>query len=218
MMWLFEQSLLLVVLGTIAVVVLGFTWLQTGRRPLLYAALACVVLTVCGVLIGRWVVTDREAIDAVLRQMAREVERNDLDAVLQHVHSQSPQIRARASAEFPQYQFESVSIKSNLQITVDQAKNPPEAVAKFNVLVVGSLRDQSIQHSRALRYVVVSHVSKGRWPLAGIFLRTLRSQPKYAQLVSGQWSVVALGALVPTVTYWVLSTYRVQVTRKLAPP
>lgn len=161
---LFEDSLLYVVLGTITAVVLGFAWLQTGRKQLAYALAIIVFLTLAVVIVERVVVTDREAVSAVLRAAARDIERNDLRGLLQHLHSQAPQIRAQAEAEFPKYRFESVSIKPNLEITFDGPKDPNEAVAKFNVMVIGSHRDDTIEHWRAPRYVIVTfRKERGEW-------------------------------------------------------
>lgn len=159
--WFLEQPLFMVALGTISVVVLGFLWLQTQRTSLIYAVVAVIVLTVLGVVIARRVVTDREAVDQVLRQAARAVARNDLPGLLRHIHSQATRIRAQAEAEFPQYEFESVSIKSNLEITFDQPRDPTEATAKFNVMVIGSHRDRTVEHWRVPRYVTVTFRKEG---------------------------------------------------------
>ena len=153
---LFEEPVLPVVLGIITAVILGFAWLQTGKRPFIYGLVIAILLTILVVVVERVVVTDREAVDSVLRQAAREVERNDLAGVLRFVHAQAPEIRAQAEAEFPKYRFESVSIKNNLKITLNQPKNPTEAEATFNVMVIGSNREGTIEHRRVARYVIVT--------------------------------------------------------------
>jgi hypothetical protein len=164
MNWLFEESLLVVVLGVAAAVILALAWLHTGYRPLLYTAAVCLLGTVLGVMLERRVVTDREAVEATLREAARDVERNDLESLLARVHSESPQIRAQAAAEFPKYVFQSVSIKSNLQITFDQPSDPSEATATFNVLVIGRLREQSLESWRVPRFVIVTFRKQdGQW-------------------------------------------------------
>lgn len=153
---LFEQPILPVVLGIITAVILGFAWLQTGRKPFIYGMVIALVLTVLVIVIERTVVTDREAIDAVLRQAAHAVERNDLPGLLRLVHSQAPNIRAQAEAEFPKYRFQSVSIKNNLKITLNQPQDATDAEATFNVVVVGSNREGTIEQMRVARYVIVT--------------------------------------------------------------
>jgi hypothetical protein len=160
---LFEEPLLVVVLGLILAAILSFAWLHTGRRPLLYAAFASLLGIVLGVMLERWVITDREAVTAELYAAARDVQRNDLESLLNRVHSESPEIASRAREEFPRYEFESVSIKSNLRITFDQPSQPTEATAAFNVVVVGRYRDESMQW-RVPRYVEVTFRKEhGQW-------------------------------------------------------
>ena len=158
---LFEESLLFVVLGIITSVILGFAWLQTGRRQFAVALAVVIVLTVLVVVIERNVVTDREEVDAVLRQAAREVQQNDLRGLLPLIHAQAPEIRAQAEAEFPKYAFKSVDINRNLKITVNPSAQPGEAIAKFNVVVIGSHRDGSVEQWKAPRYVTVTFRKQG---------------------------------------------------------
>ena len=64
--------------------------MQTGYRWLLHATLGVAALTVGLLLLERWVETEPEQIEATLRRIARDVERNDLDAILSHVYSGAP--------------------------------------------------------------------------------------------------------------------------------
>jgi hypothetical protein len=153
---IFEEPVLPVVLGIITAIILGFAWLQTGRKQFIYGLVAVIAMIIALVVVERMVVTDREAIDSLLRQGAKAVERNDLPGVLRLVHSQAPDIRAQAEAEFPKYRFERVSIKNNLKITIDQSKTPTEAEATFNVVVVGSDREGTIEHQQVPRYVIIN--------------------------------------------------------------
>ncbi len=158
---LFEKPLLIGVLGAISAVVLGFIWLQSARRQVLYALITVLILTLLGILMARFVVTDREAVDALLHEAARAVERNDLAGLLKLIHPQAQTIRDRAQAEFPNYEFHEVKIKSNLEITFDKPDHPTEAVAKFNVVVVGSQRQGLIQNRRVPRYCSVTFRKDG---------------------------------------------------------
>jgi hypothetical protein len=158
---LFEDPTLPVVLGIITAVILGFVWLQTGRRPFIYGLSAVIVLTILVIVIERVVVTDREEVDSVLRQAARAVEKNELAGVLRLIHPESPGMRAQAEAEFPKYKFESVSIKQNLKITLDQPGDANEAEATFNVMVIGSDRAGTMEHVRVPRYVIVKFRKDG---------------------------------------------------------
>jgi flagellar motor component MotA len=158
---LFEKPFLIGVLGAISAVVLGFLWLQTQRRLALYGLFAVLVLTVIGIVLASSIVTDREAVEAVLYQAAQAVEDNDLTAVLALIHSQSTSIRDQATAEFPQHEFHQLSIKPNLEITFDRPEQPTEATAKFNVVVSGSERNGLVKNWRVPRFCIVTFRKDG---------------------------------------------------------
>jgi hypothetical protein len=157
--WLFEKPLFLVIMGVLTAVILGGIWLQTGRKQAMIGLIVTLALTGLLVLIERAVETDREQIDALLHRVAELVERNQIDAALEYAHSDAKEIRERAQTELRRWEFHSISIKRNLEITVDSDASPPRAVAEFNVLVVLSDGSGTLQHSRVLRFVVV-HLEK----------------------------------------------------------
>jgi hypothetical protein len=156
MTWLLEEPLPTIIAGVLAVAILGGLWIRTGRKGLVYALIAVVVAAVGLVLAEKWVVTYREQVDATLRQCAADVESNDLQAVLRHVHPQAEQIRLRVNSEFPKYHFREVRIARNLEITVNDQHDPPQALTRFNVAAVGSERGGLIANQRVLRYVEVT--------------------------------------------------------------
>jgi hypothetical protein len=158
---LFEKPVLTGLLGAISAVVLGFLWLQTARRQVLYALIGVLVLTAAGILAAWLVVTEREAVDGVLHEAAAAVEQNDVSALLNLIHSQAPGVRNQAQAEMPRYEFDAVSIKSNLQITLDNPKQPTQATARFNVLVDVSERNGLIKDRRVPRYCIVEFRKDG---------------------------------------------------------
>jgi hypothetical protein len=161
MEWLFEKPLFIVVIGVSTAVVLGGIWLQTGRRPALYALLLTLGLTGAALLVERMVETDRETIRAMLFRIASHVERNDLESALQYAHSEAGWIRSQAEAELRPYEFHDVNIKANLEIQVELQREPAEASAEFNVVVVLSDRSGIIQHRRIPRFVSVQLRKEG---------------------------------------------------------
>ena len=137
-MTVFESPILMIVIGLTTAALLGGLWLQTGKRILLVLLVAILALTAAGVILERSVETDREQIERTLHRIARDIERNDRPAVLNHIHSKAAHIREAAATETATYEFEQVKIKSNLEIEVDASAEPKTGIAKFNVVVVGS--------------------------------------------------------------------------------
>ena len=135
MTWVVEEPLYIVILGVVTLAFLGFAWMQTGYRSLLHAALGAAALTAGLLLLEYMVDTESERIEATLQRIARDVERNDLEAILAHVYSGAPDTLALAQQEFPRYSFERVNIKHNVEIVLDETANPPAANVTFNVVV-----------------------------------------------------------------------------------
>jgi uncharacterized membrane protein YhiD involved in acid resistance len=164
MAWLLEKPLFIVVMGLLTAAVLGGLWMQTGRRSVFYALAAALVLTGLLLALERAVETDREQIESTLYHIARDVERNDLEAVLRHAHSEAKWIRRQASDELPRYDFQDVNIKSNLTIRLESDEDPRQAVAEFNVVVVLSDRLGFLKDRRIPRFVIVTFLREnGDW-------------------------------------------------------
>ena len=167
MIWLLENPVTVLVLGGITALVFGAIWLQTGRKIELYIMLA-IMTGVVGVLVaGKLWNSERRNVKTTLFQIARDVERNDVDAVLAHLHSGMSALRQRAANEMPMYKFEEVKIKQNLEIEVFADESPPRAVASFNVVVVVSDRSGFINGRRVPRFVQVTFVKQGnKWRIS----------------------------------------------------
>lgn len=167
MSWLFEQPMTIAVLAVIVVTLLGFVWVQTGRREAL-AAVAVALLIFLGLLVAeRVVVTDREALDGTVRQLGRDVAKNDRTLLYPYIASSAPQLKQKADTELPSYEFSECVITKVDAIEIDAAKNPPEAKVKFIVRVAGTFRYQgdSVSGGPFLRYVTLHFVKEpdGRW-------------------------------------------------------
>ena len=135
MTWIVEEPLYIAILGVVTLAFLGIAWIQTGYRSLLHAAIGTTALTVGLLLLEYMVDTEPERIEATLRHIARDVERNDHEAIYAHVYSGAPELLAEAKDQFPRYNFERATIKRNLEIVLDMNANPPAAHASFNVRV-----------------------------------------------------------------------------------
>ena len=168
MTWLLQErvgSLPVIVIGIIAVVILGVAWAKTGRMAALYGLGAVVIL--CGLILAlqRFVKTEAEQVEATLAAIARDVERNDVNAIVAHVHSRAAQIRAQVENEFPNYKFKEVKITRIREIKVEPDRTPPRAIAQFSVVVTGTDAAGFLDGQTSVpRYVVVTfHKENGQW-------------------------------------------------------
>lgn len=158
---LLERPFLVGLLGCITIVVLGYSWLQSGRRPLAWAAVAVLLLTILAVTLGLVVETDYESVERTLHAAALAVQQDDLAAVQSFVHPQAAEIRARVAAEFPRYEFDDVSVKSNLKVRFNTPQRPTEATATFNVVVVASEREGLLKNVHAPRFCTLKFRKDG---------------------------------------------------------
>lgn len=161
MSWLLENLTTVSVLGGITALVFGAIWLQTGRKVELYIMLAIMTGLVGVFAAASFWKSERQQVKSTLFQIARDVEQNDLDAVLAHLHPSMSVLRQRAASEMPMYKFEEVKIKQNLKIEVFSDESPHRAVASFNVVVVASDRSGMINGRRVPRFVHVTFLRQG---------------------------------------------------------
>ena len=168
MTWLFETPSYILSLGGLTIACLLGGWLQLRQRWLAILTGASIAITASLLALEQYVITPVEEVELTLRQIARDLETNELPKLLEHIHSKAPDIRRLAETEFRNYFFESVSIKSNLEIEVDTSPEPFKAEAKFNVVARGRLSQGSSETLRVPRLVNVTFLKEGdRWKAVG---------------------------------------------------
>jgi hypothetical protein len=161
-MWLFDHPLSIILIGVVLGVFVGGTWTATGRKELLYALGAVVALTVAWLLVERFVVTDREAVHATLREIARDVQTNNVQKVLGHIAKGNPSLVARAQAEMPNYKFSECRVTKIHKTDIDAASEPRSAMVEFNVVVTGTFSQGGFEASgRYPRWVQLQLVREG---------------------------------------------------------
>jgi hypothetical protein len=129
--------LLLIFLGVVAAL-LSAMWATSGRREPLWGAVAAVGLLPVLWIVERLVVTDREAVEATLHEIAADVKSNNRAAVLAHIHSAVPSLRQQAEQEIPNYTFTECKVNKIHRIDITGGGNAPSAEAEFNVFVSGT--------------------------------------------------------------------------------
>jgi hypothetical protein len=167
MNWLFEQPVAVVIVGVVVGLIVGVAWTSTGRKELLFALGAVLLLTIAGLIVEQVVVTDREAIEATLVEISRDVESNDLRAVVRHVYSGAPELQQKAEAELPNYRFEECRVTKIHTVDIDASMEPRSAIVEFNVIASGSFKQDGMEVSDAKvpRWIRLHMVREkdGRW-------------------------------------------------------
>lgn len=146
-----------------------YAWFQNGRRELLLAVAGIVAVTVALLALERWWVTEDEAIENTIRQIARDVESNDFNRMVVHFHPIASDIRELARAEVNRYDFESITVKNNFEIQLDMRHQPPKAIVGFNAVAVLSEPSLGVHHQqipRFIEFLMYKDSLDGKWKIA----------------------------------------------------
>ncbi len=125
-----------ILFGIIGEAILAVILLRTGRGVLLWAMAGVLGLSLIGVAVERFVVTDTKLVKAVIYDTRTALEANDLGRVLAHVAPEDANTRQRAAQVLDMAEIKELKI-SYLEVTINRLTSPPTATAKFNVLVTG---------------------------------------------------------------------------------
>lgn len=148
----------------VAAVGLTLAWFKSGRKALLLGAGAALAVGAVVLVVEAIVVTDEERVEAEVLDVARAVERNDLDAVLDHVHPDAQDLQDDAKLRLQQFEFSSVLVKLQ-RIEIDQRQMPRTASAHFIVTPSGTHKSSQQPIPRSVKpYLQVEFVEQGdRW-------------------------------------------------------
>src|SRR4051812_25494966 len=117
MNWLLDSPLT-ILLGSLAVgFLLGLAWVQTGKNAFLFGIGGVVLVAIALLVLERSIETDTEKVTKLLYQIAREIESNDADRVVEHIVSSRPELAARGKDQMKQHKFTNVTITKIHSVT-----------------------------------------------------------------------------------------------------
>jgi hypothetical protein len=166
---LLESPLPVIVMGIVVEAILGVVYVNNRRRGLIVAMAGVLLVVAAGVVVERWVMTDREKVAATLDGAAAALESNDLDRVLQFIDPEAEKTIGIARANMLLVTIHAAKV-NNLQIEINRFTSPPIAETKFVGVVdcEGSPGvNQFINRERYfLRFQVELVFKEGRWLIA----------------------------------------------------
>ena len=140
--------LLSLMLGVLAGALI-YGWLQTGKKPVAIAGLVALVFIPLVWWISDSIVTDREAIIALIHETADAVEANDHERALKIIGD--PTARQQAGMELPRYEFMQADVGSIREIVILDERSPPQAEVDMTVKVHVSEKRGAIKNVRVPR-------------------------------------------------------------------
>lgn len=166
-MALMEQPLTIVFGGLLLAAMLIGGLIQTGKKWLLYAVVGVLVLTAGLLMLERSTITPREAVKATLHVIARDLERNDVEAIVQHISAGKTELRDEARRRLGSIEIVEVKIKRNLKVDVTSARGMDVAETSFNAVI--RLKDSRYadflneDRPNAMFFRVWFKLEDGRW-------------------------------------------------------
>jgi hypothetical protein len=128
-------------------------------------AVAVVVLAI--MLLDFLIVTDEELVAATMHQLAADLQRDDVHAVVAHISVNSPKLRDEARKQMARVEIDKATVKRNLRILVSKGPRGLVATAKFNGVLVLSDKLGMIEHQTVARFFVVYlRKEDGQWRIS----------------------------------------------------
>lgn len=157
-----ESSLTLVAACLLGAVVVFFIWTRVQARWLLAGAAALVIAGIAAFVADSLVVTDREYLLILFPRLARAAEKQDVATIMAALDPDLRPLRDEAERVLKQVRPTEVLITS-IDVAVDPAKKPPEAVAKLIVRVTGNVIDKTMPGTVLAGVRVLLHKKDGQW-------------------------------------------------------
>jgi hypothetical protein len=158
----FESSLPLVIFCLVGAVGGLFLWLQVQSRWLLAVAALLGVVGVGAFVADSLVVTDREYLLSLFPRLARAAEKQDVATIMAALDPDLRPLREEAEKVLRQVKPTEVAITS-VDVAVDPAKRPPDAVANLIVRVTGNVIDKGTPGTVLAGVKVLLHKKAGQW-------------------------------------------------------
>jgi hypothetical protein len=142
---------------------LAIALLRSQRGSLIWAMLGVAVLTLAGLGLERFVVTDREAVAMTLDAGAAAAEANDLNRLLACIAPDAQKPRNFARWVLSQATLQEARVR-DLEVSINRLTSPPTARARFMAVGRGRDRAGQLPYEVFARQVTVTLRQEGnRW-------------------------------------------------------
>lgn len=91
----------------------------------------------------------------MIESFAERVEANDIEGALISIHPSHPEVRQRAAAELPNYEFDRAHVGGYQAIRMVPQHDPPQAVVDLIAGVTVSLRNGGIEKQKLARRLLL---------------------------------------------------------------
>ena len=140
--WFTEDATFPFISGMVLAVVFFLLFVSSRAKPMLYISIVIAMLAGGIFACEQMIVTEREEIVAIVRDLAVQVKTNNVAGVVKHISPKQQQTVDRASNEMPKYNF-SVCNLSGISDFKDDTSNPNAKVISFVANFRAAIRPQT---------------------------------------------------------------------------
>ena len=160
---LFENPVAIAVVGGLAATLALVVFLSRRSTGPLVALASVIGLTVLLLIVERFVVTDREAIENGLESVLAAIEANDVQGVLSNIDQAAAGVRADVEALMPQIKVTNANAGGVL-VELQHAANPPTGTSQFRAFLQGTHGSSGMGVAYINQRVDIEWVKRGdRW-------------------------------------------------------
>lgn len=131
MEYLFENPIPLLMVGVVLLTFAGVLYYSTRSVGSFVAMVVITVVTLSALVMEQLVYTERELVEVAISGITDAAEQNDLERVLVYLSPTATRTRAMAEKLMPQLDIQKANVMSEIEITLDDEKQPSRATARF---------------------------------------------------------------------------------------
>ncbi|MBX9788934.1 MAG: hypothetical protein K2Y37_08450 [Pirellulales bacterium] len=170
---LVENPLFWIAVTVLFEALLAIALVRTGRGVLLAAMVGVLLVGAAGLLLERFVVTEREEIEAAFDDIADALARDDLNGVLARLAPEAAILRTEASSRMPRVVINSAKVR-DLRVSINARANPLTARADFKAIIDARDKQGEVPYEHFIRQFSVGLRRDGdRWLLTDYTSRDL---------------------------------------------
>ncbi len=165
---LLENPLTICAVGALLATVALVVFLARRSLASLVTLTGIVLLTLAALGVERYVVTDREQVQASVAAMLAAIEANDAPGVVAWIDPAAKRMRADAAALMPQIKVEKARALGKAAVRIDGSAQPPRAACTFRAFLQGVHAKSGMQVGYFNQQVDIQWVKRGeRWLMDG---------------------------------------------------
>lgn len=162
--YFFEHTMPIYLVGLVLITFFGVAFHSTRKTGAFVGLVIVIALTVSALVMVQLVETPREGVIKTLRATTTALESNEVDRVLSFLADDAAKLRQLVEVNMKSFTVDSAQIYSDVEVELDDEKNPKHASATMQVVVSATHKSSGQKgYSKPTRVVVELRRLEKRW-------------------------------------------------------